>query len=241
MSGGEDMRGPKRKTHAEFVAQIKDRPFNVIGRYADAFKKIRFACHADDAHVWCASPHGILCGSGCPLCGAKKRLKTNNILRDHGDWLLIDISTPAHPAATCKIDKDVFDRIPGRISTAKSGYPVAYMAGKPTRIHRLINPEWKQTDHINRDKTDNRRSNLRECTTAQNAMNSSLRRTNTSGVTGVSWHKGAGKWRARIMIDGKHMHIGYFSDKADAIAARRAAEIKYFEEFAPTERTEGEK
>lgn len=47
--------------------------------------------------------------------------------------------------------------------------------------------------------------------------------TNTSGATGVHWHKPKGKWQARIYNNGRYAHVGYFNDVKAAIAAREAA------------------
>jgi hypothetical protein len=73
-----------------------------------------------------------------------------------------------------------------------------------------------QLDHENRDGTDNRWSNIRASTNAENCLNRSMRRTNLSGVTGVDWHGKLGKWRARCTISGKTHHIGVFAEMADA-------------------------
>ena len=58
-----------------------------------------------------------------------------------------------------------------------------------------------------------------------------LNRNNTSGVIGVHWDKVIKKWRARVMLNGKSKHLGYFTNKEDAIKARKEGEIKYFGDF----------
>jgi hypothetical protein len=93
----------------------------------------------------------------------------------------------------------------------------------------------KTIDHISRNKLDNRRSNLRPATRQQQNCNQGIRTNNTSGATGVDWHKSKQKWRVRIKLDGKSKHLGYFDDLEDAKRARRAAEVKYHEEFAPNQ------
>ena len=52
---------------------------------------------------------------------------------------------------------------------------------------------------------------------------------NTSGIRGVSWHKGLQKWQARITIKGKTVSLGYYNNIEDAAAARKEAEEKYFD------------
>ena len=59
-----------------------------------------------------------------------------------------------------------------------------------------------------------------------------LQTNNTSGVAGVSWNKRCAKWRVRVHLYGKEINIGYFTNIDDAIAARYAAEDKYYGEFS---------
>lgn len=89
-----------------------------------------------------------------------------------------------------------------------------------------------EIDHIDRNPSNNRISNLRIATRSQNQFNNGLRPDNNSGVTGVSKAQG-GKWRARISKNGKPILIGTFSKKEDAIAARSSAEIELYGEFSP--------
>ena len=79
---------------------------------------------------------------------------------------------------------------------------------------------------------DNRISNLRFATRSQNCMNTRIKKTNTSGVTGVSFRKDRGMWRARMRVDGIDTQLGYFKEKSDAINARKLAEIKYQGEYS---------
>ncbi len=88
------------------------------------------------------------------------------------------------------------------------------------------------TDHRNEKKLDNRRSNLRAATTSQNRGNEGLRKNNTSGYKGVSWSEWAGKWMARIRVNYKHIHLGYFKWKTDAARAYNKAARKHFGRFA---------
>ncbi len=91
----------------------------------------------------------------------------------------------------------------------------------------------KGYDHIDRNPLNNRRSNLRPATQADNVKNASIRSDNTSGIIGVGWYKPTATWQARIGINGKLIRIGFFVNKDDAIRARLNAEVKYFGEFAP--------
>jgi hypothetical protein len=72
-------------------------------------------------------------------------------------------------------------------------------------------------DHINGNKLDNRRCNLRICNNAENQWNSNVKVTNKSGYRGVIWSKGA--WQAGITVDRKYFYIGRYLTAEDAYAA----------------------
>jgi HNH endonuclease/AP2 domain len=112
----------------------------------------------------------------------------------------------------------------------------AIINGKPKVIlmHRqILNvPDGLVTDHINGDKLDNRRSNLRIATRAQNNYNVDSRKPSISGFKGVSWDRAKNKWQARITKDGKGMHLGYFDDPVFAAKVYDYYATKLFGEFA---------
>ena len=87
-------------------------------------------------------------------------------------------------------------------------------------------PEFK-VDHRNRVRVDNRWENLRHVNTQCNARNSSIRETNTSGITGVRWNKQNKNWLARIIVAGRDVDLGSFKSKKDAAQARWKGEKKY--------------
>jgi hypothetical protein len=82
-------------------------------------------------------------------------------------------------------------------------------------------------DHEDQNGLHNWISNLRDVTHRENQRNKRLSCNNTSGVTGVSFVKGSGKWLAQIDTESGKKHLGRFSDIKDAISARQAAEITY--------------
>lgn len=84
-----------------------------------------------------------------------------------------------------------------------------------------------EIDHINGIRSDNRLSNLREVTRAENAKNLKRSRNNTSGVIGVSWNNKSKKWYAEIVVNCKIKRLGYFDNIKDATFARKEAEKKY--------------
>jgi hypothetical protein len=115
----------------------------------------------------------------------------------------------------------------------RGGYFTFSLNGKTERIHRYaffaMTGAWppNDVDHINGIQTDNRWENLRMATRTENGRNQKRHCTNTSGYVGVRWHKAGRKWIAQIMVNKKNIHLGSFEDKDEAIAVRKAAEIKY--------------
>lgn len=101
-------------------------------------------------------------------------------------------------------------------------------------LHRYIMPctDDNFIDHINHDRLDNRRENLRICNNQENQFNRSISKNNSSGVTGVQKMK-SGRWRARIMVNKKEISLGTYDSLEEAAEARRQAEIEYFGEFSP--------
>lgn len=77
-------------------------------------------------------------------------------------------------------------------------------------------------DHINHNKLDDRVANLRDVKPIINQRNRPLHSNNTSGICGIRFHDG--KYEACIIINQKYIYLGRFTNKCDAIAARKAAE-----------------
>lgn len=95
-------------------------------------------------------------------------------------------------------------------------------------------PPSSGVDHINLNKLDNYRQNLRLTTNSGNGQNRTKFSNNTSGFKGVSFHAGKGKFGASIKINYKALHLGYFSSKEDAARAYDEAAIKHFGPLAFT-------
>jgi hypothetical protein len=85
----------------------------------------------------------------------------------------------------------------------------------------------EHVDHIDGNGLNNCRNNLREVDCKENNKNMPMPSNNTSGYTGVRWHKPTQKWQARIRVNGKDIHGGLFTNKEDAISKRRGMEIEY--------------
>lgn len=99
-------------------------------------------------------------------------------------------------------------------------------------FHRyLIGAENNEfVDHINGERNDNRKNNIRICSMQQNSHNRGISKNNTSGVKGVSKRKN-GNWQAGIRFNGTSYYLGTFEKIEDAIKSRKNAEEKYFKEF----------
>ena len=118
---------------------------------------------------------------------------------------------------------------------ASNGYVVKRIKGKIVCLHRYImnpkNKEW--IDHINHDKLDNRRENLRICTASQNSGNSIKTKSNTSSIyKGVCWDKQMKLWRCLITINYKLIFIGLFKEEFHAAMAYDIWAKELFGEFA---------
>jgi len=100
-------------------------------------------------------------------------------------------------------------------------------------IHRVImgDPDGFQIDHIDGDGLNNRRSNLRFATHAENLRNRKMAKNNTSGFKGVYWDLARKKWRARITFDGKIYYLGRYQEIDTAHSAYVAASEKLHGKF----------
>lgn len=96
----------------------------------------------------------------------------------------------------------------------------------------------KYIDHIDGNSLNNKIENLREASQSQNMANARKKSTNTSGYKGVTFRKDTKKWQSAIMVNGKHISLGSYKDKKDAAMAYEAGALKYYKEFAKTDRTE---
>lgn len=119
----------------------------------------------------------------------------------------------------------------------KKGYRAIMIKGQKYKAHRLawmyITGVWpvNQIDHINNIKDDNRFSNLREASNAQNVRNQGMRKSNSSGFRGVGKVKRWNRWYAAIFVGGKRLHLGFFRTAEEASVVYEEAAKRYGGEF----------
>lgn len=123
------------------------------------------------------------------------------------------------------------------IGMNRAGYIRVCIDRKYYLVHRvvfaMIHSRWPvdQIDHINGVRADNRPENIREATSYQNNQNVGIRKSNTSGMKGVSWNNERQKWQAHICLRGKNKYLGLFSTIEEASAAYQSAAKDYHGEF----------
>lgn len=117
-------------------------------------------------------------------------------------------------------------------SIGSHGYATSGAGKKQMLLHRLIcsAPENKTVDHINRNRLDNRKCNLRLCTTAQNSYNKAVSANTKSGFKGVCYLHG--KWQAQIMYNSKSIYLGRYDDIFQAANAYDSAAFILMGDFA---------
>ncbi len=121
------------------------------------------------------------------------------------------------------------------LRSSSSPYAVCKRNGRLVQLHALVNetPDGLDTDHVNQDKLDNRRSNLRTATRSQNMANCFAPNiSKTSRWRGVSWVARKQRWRVSLRHRGRAFNLGYFLDEADAAMAYNEAALLHFGPFS---------
>lgn len=129
------------------------------------------------------------------------------------------------------------------VSKNSDGYAYMNWKNKELFIHRLLMDlpqyyDYKEqiiVDHINGNRLDNRKCNLRICNKKDNPINCRLYKNNKSGVKGISWNKKLNKWQVSLQYKKQVIYLGIFSNLEEAKKVRSEAEDKYFGEFKRNE------
>lgn len=135
------------------------------------------------------------------------------------------------------VDSDIADEIKNRSWCSSHGYPATRLNNQLICLHDYVmahvvdeKPHGVYVDHINQDKLDNRRQNLRFVDPTDSSHNMPLSSNNTSGHTGVServFPNGRSVFRSYITVNRKRIQLGEYRNIEDAINARREAETRY--------------
>lgn len=152
----------------------------------------------------------------------KRTIKDKNEIIDCGDYLeIILCNIQCQEIARTKIDENDLDKIKN-IKWHLGNHGYAANTKQNLRLHNLIMGNKKNLviDHINQNKLDNRKQNLRYCSYSQNLINSNK-------TKGIYWRKDKKKWKVKIGINYKTIHLGLYSDKRDALKIRKSAVKQY--------------
>lgn len=140
--------------------------------------------------------------------------------KDKGRYAIVDNTAENREKMNCYFQIDF------------RGYPTAVIKQRRIPLHHMVMgvpPKGMVVDHINNDRLDNRKSNLRIIDRGRNNYNkSNIRIDNTSGHTGV--YKTKYSWEARIHYNGKIHRLGSFKKYEDAVGARQKAELELYGE-----------
>jgi len=129
------------------------------------------------------------------------------------------------------VDDDMFEYLnQWKWCITSTGYAITRNKSQIIYMHRLLNNTSieMETDHINRNKLDNRRKNLRTSTKMLNGRNREENKNNTSGYKGISWKNRDKRWQAYIKVNYKLINLGHFKNLMDAIEARKKGEEIYW-------------
>lgn len=122
-----------------------------------------------------------------------------------------------------------------RWNVSPAGYAVAGRAGC-LYMHRVVMGAQKgqQVDHVDGNKLDNRRANLRICTNSENRRNQKIRKDSSHNFKGVERRTKGFRTRfyARIMVDGRRLALGGYETELEAAHAYDRAAAKHFGSFA---------
>ena len=152
----------------------------------------------------------------------------NKIINKDNYYEMILYNRKNEEVAKTIFNKNQLEKIKKHKWYSNCGYVATRIDKKIVWLHQIIlgKKEGYVIDHKDGNPLNNLNENLRFATVSQNIMNS-------KNTKGIFWDKSKNKWIAQLVINRKHIHLGYFTNKSDALNARQKGELKYFGEFAP--------
>ena len=209
----QDLTGWIMKEHG-----VENSKLTVLGLSKQTKSKRRYwVCLCDCGNITSVREDSLKSGRilSCGRCG--------NIYEDKGLYL---IGTDCN-GKTFKIDKEDYEKVKTHKwwIDEKNGYVKSRISRKVVYLHRFVMncPKGLTVDHINHDKADNCKSNLRICTQRENSLNRKC--------AGVRFDKRRGTWQAYVETENGFKSLGSFKEKEEAIKARKIGEELYYKEF----------
>jgi hypothetical protein len=207
--------------------------FDGIGKHGTALWRCRCDCGNEKVVDGALLRGGVSISCGClqSIATRKARKKYNDYTID-GDVVYVKLS---NSDKTMICDLDDWDRLKKYCwSIGSGGYARTNLIDDVVRRTFHMNvidcPEGMVRDHINRNRLDNRKCNLRIVSMEVNARNTSLNKNNTTGYKGVTRPSSDNKFHAQISVGNKTYHLGRFDTAEEAYQARLRGEEKYFGE-----------
>nr|DAL80274.1 MAG TPA: homing endonuclease [Caudoviricetes sp.] len=200
-------------------------------------KQTKVCCICGNDNKTVNTDIGILCGKHYLQYIRHGKIKSRtkydpNEIKEFSNYAVICLyNKDSDIIAETLIDKeDIPKIINDKWCKDKNGY---VKNSKQEYLHRILFDKTNLfVDHINGNKLDNRKSNLRICNNADNLKNRvKLPKNNTSGILGVRFREDRNKWYAEIQCNKEKIYLGSFSSKEDAIKARLNGELKLFGKY----------
>ena len=207
-------------------------------------KKVRWLCQCDCGNQCIVRATCLLRKDFTKSCGCIKREVASETYKKIGTnskkHNIYDLTGEFGIGYTLKgeefyFDLEDYDKIKDYCWNKHKEYIATRNVSGYILFHRLvmdISDENIAVDHINHNKSDNRKNNLRIATRSGNATNRPPYEKSVSGYSGVTFDKTKNKWLVRIYINHKQVNLGCYDNLDEAIAKRLKAEEKYYGEFS---------
>lgn len=226
--------GSKDLTGIKFGRLTVIKKYDVVGN-----GESRYLCNCDCGKKDLIVRRGNLKGGNTQSCGCLQSERVAESCKKYNKYEFFDSYFIGYASNTNEIfylDIDDYEKIKKHCWLENDkGYIISRMNSKNILLHRFVMDLYDSNiilDHINLDKKDNRKSNIRISDRQLNGINRYHNKNNKLGFKGVSKIVNSDKYMARIMIDGKSIHLGCYDTIEQAYESRKLAEIQYFGEYS---------